>query len=83
MPTTVRLAWCALKAGTPAGSQRPHRREVVVVRLTRQRPEPEIMDAGHTVCQRGSRQQIFDPSLGLDCALATLRDRSCSTVYGQ
>jgi len=60
MPTTVRLARCAAKAGhshwEPTSSTAA---KWVVVGLTRLRAEPENMDAGHTVCQRGSRQQIF------------------------
>jgi hypothetical protein len=60
MPTTVRLARCAAKAGhshwEPTSSTAA---KWVVLGLTRLRAEPENMDAGHTVCQRGSRQQIF------------------------
>jgi hypothetical protein len=73
MPTTARLAWCAAKGG-------PSRREPtsptaakwVVVGLTRLRAEPENMDAGHTVCQRGSRQQIFGRENLLEHLLAHL-----------
>jgi hypothetical protein len=50
MPTTVRLARCAAKAGhshwePTSSTARP---KWVVVGLTRLRAEPENMDAGHT-----------------------------------
>jgi hypothetical protein len=60
MPTTVRLAWCAAKGGhSRREPTSPTAAKWVVVGLTPLRAEPENMDAGHTVCQRGSRQLIF------------------------
>jgi hypothetical protein len=59
MPTTVRLARCAAKNGhSRREPTSPTAAKWVVVGLTRLRAEPENMDAGHTVCQHGSRQQI-------------------------
>jgi hypothetical protein len=81
MPTTVRLARCAAKAGhshwePTSSTARP---KWVVVGLTRLRAEPENMDAGHTVCQRGSRQQIFGDQDAVGGALfSTLRNRPSS-----
>ena len=81
MPTTVRLARCAAKAGhshwePTSSTARP---KWVVVGLTRLRAEPENMDAGHTVCQRGSRQQIFGDLKLFEpkttCPLIAVRDR--------
>lgn len=64
MPTTARLAWCTAKRRTlPQGANVPYRREVgrrgADLGLTRLGAEPENMYAGHAVCQRDSRQQIF------------------------
>jgi hypothetical protein len=81
MPTTVRLARCAAKAGhshwePTSSTARP---KWVVVGLTRLRAEPENMEAGHTVCQRGSRQQIF----GDRVAHTPERSSRCVRVAGR